>query len=82
MTTGTPLIGIAYHPKTIEFMRMYGVEKYAIDDKILSFDLLKEKFLQIEPLLSEIGVHCNTMSRKFADKIEQDFLYAIGLFQK
>ncbi len=82
LTTGTPLIGIAYHPKTIEFMRMYGVEKYAIDDKILSFDLLKEKFLQIEPLLSEIGVHCNTMSRKFADKIEQDFLYAIGLFQK
>lgn len=82
LTTGTPLIGITYHPKTLEFMKMYGLEEYAIDDHFLSFDILKEKFLIIEPQLSMIGHQCNALSRKFADKIEQDFLYAIGLFQK
>lgn len=82
LATGTPLIGIAYHPKTIEFMKMYGLEEYVIDDKCLTFDILKERFLHIEPFLSEIGVQCNMKSREFADKIEQDFLYAVRLFQK
>ena len=82
LATGTPLIGIAYHPKTIEFMKMYGLEEYVIDDKCLTFDILKERFLHIEPFLSEIGVQCNMRSREFANKIEQDFLYAVRLFQK
>ena len=44
MATGTPLIAIAYHPKTIQFMKQFGVEKYSIDDKQLSVDFLNNSF--------------------------------------
>lgn len=82
LTTGTPLIGIAYHPKTIEFMKLYDLEKYAIDDKKLSTQILIDKFLELENKLSQVGLHCNNLSQDYASKIEQDFVYAISLLKK
>lgn len=51
LTTGTPLLAIAYHKKTIDFMREYGLEDYAVNDESLTAEaaekiiqkLLKEK---------------------------------------
>lgn len=75
LTTGTPLIGVAYHPKTIEFMKLYKLEKYAINDKELSTQILVDKFLDLETKLSQVGLQCNNLSQDYASKIEQDFVY-------
>lgn len=82
LTTGTPLIGVAYHPKTIEFMKLYDLERYAIDDKELTTQILVDKFSDLETQLSRVGLHCNNLSKKYASKIEQDFVYAINLLKK
>jgi polysaccharide pyruvyl transferase WcaK-like protein len=74
LTTGTPLIGIAYHPKTIEFMKQYGVENYAIKESELTLQRLIDKFNQILPNLSIIGESCFKKSRMIADGIEDGFM--------
>lgn len=38
----TPLLCIAYHPKSQEFMKMFNVEKYSMDIESLDFKIIKE----------------------------------------
>lgn len=40
MICNTPLVAIAYHPKSIEFMESVGLEEYAIDDVDANFENL------------------------------------------
>ncbi|WP_455587175.1 polysaccharide pyruvyl transferase family protein [Bacteroides sp.] len=55
LASGTPLIGIAYHPKTIEFMKQFNIEQYGINDDCLTSDILKNTFDCIENELDTIG---------------------------
>jgi polysaccharide pyruvyl transferase WcaK-like protein len=74
LTTGTPLIGIAYHPKTIEFMKQYGLEEYSINDSDLTTDRLSDCFDRILPNLSVIGESCFKKSRMISESIKDDFM--------
>lgn len=56
LATGTPLLAIAYHPKTIEFMRQFGMEQFALDDKLLSGDKLMTMFDNLLQCLDEVGI--------------------------
>ena len=42
MINETPLVAVAYHPKSIEFMEKIGIEHYAIRDEEASSDKLIE----------------------------------------
>ena len=42
-----PVIAIAYHPKSIEFMDSIGLKKYAIEDKKADFDTLKDMIINV-----------------------------------
>lgn len=55
LATGTPLIGIAYHPKTEEFMKQFSIPQYCIIDKELSSKSLIRKFDNIELEIDQIG---------------------------
>lgn len=55
LATGTPVIALAYHPKTIDFMTGYGLSNYAIPDKELSTTLLIEKFADLTNNLDRIS---------------------------
>lgn len=55
LATGTPLLAIAYHPKTIEFMRQFEMEQFVIDDKEVMGDRLVEMFDNLFIRLDEIG---------------------------
>ena len=48
MISGTPLIGVAYHPKTIEFMQSMDLLDYAINDKEATFEALTAIIGKIE----------------------------------
>ena len=54
MICETPLVAIAYHPKSIEFMRDAGLEEYAIDDKDASCDNLMHIIKKLENNLDNV----------------------------
>lgn len=56
LATGTPLIAIAYHPKTFKFMEQFDMSRYALDDKTLSATTLIEKFEQIRTEIDLVGL--------------------------
>ncbi len=73
LAAGTPLIALAYHPKTIEFMTQYGLNEYVICDNELNENLLISSFIkmtQIAPILRELII---LRSREIADIIRYDF---------
>ena len=72
LLTGTPLIGIAYHEKTRNFMKQFSCEEFCIDDKDLSFDELKNKFDKILSVIDVIGQKEFQTSSKYADIIYND----------
>lgn len=71
LATGTPLIAIAYHSKTIEFMKQYGLEEYAIADKDLTGLLLIERFEQLVQNIDIIGTKEFNKSREIAISIKE-----------
>ena len=48
MICNTPLVAIAYHPKSIEFMDKVGLREYSINDSDASFDNLMDLINKLE----------------------------------
>lgn len=71
LTSGTPLIAIEYHPKTKDFMTQFGVEKYSIEDSILDFNILKEKFSELTLEMDIIGETCFKKSMQFSSDLQK-----------
>ena len=69
LATGTPLLAIAYHPKTIEFMHQFGMGQYALDDKVMSPDKLMSMFDELAENLDEVGSAALATSKKYAETI-------------
>ena len=63
LASGTPLIGIAYHPKTEEFMEQFGINQFCINDQELSIEVVIEKFNLLENDLDNIGKHLFEQAR-------------------
>ena len=78
LAAGTPLIGIAYHVKTIEFMTQFGVEKFAIEDKVLTEEKL---ILSFENLLNDAdntGIKIFKKGQEMSQIIKRDFASMIN----
>lgn len=71
LASGTPLIAIAYHPKTIQFMEQFDVANYAIDEKRLSGAILIEKFQQIEKELDSIALNQYKKASQYSAQLLQ-----------
>lgn len=82
LATGTPVIALAYHPKTIEFLKQFGLEKNAIDDKYLSTENLCNIFENMEPELDKLSLIEYNKSIEFANRIEKDFFNVINRLKK
>ena len=70
LLSGTPLIGICYHPKTKAFMKQFGVERFAIDDSCLSFSMLKSLWEEIQPVAEDVSSYCFSEAAKMANDLE------------
>lgn len=55
LATGTPLVGIAYHVKTREFMCQFNCEEYCIDDDKLTSESLINRVDEMMKNLDEMG---------------------------
>lgn len=73
LLTGTPLIGIAYHPKTREFMRQFGFEDNCIDDKFFDAEPILAIYDRMSNQLEKIGESQFNTSKEMALKIHEDF---------
>ena len=69
LATGTPLLAIAYHPKTIEFMRQFEMEQFAIDDNVMTGDKLISIFDTLSNRIDEVGKIAITKSKDFSEII-------------
>lgn len=78
LATGTPLIAIAYHPKTIEFLRQFGLEGNAIDDKEMSTGDLCKIFDRLSNNLINVSLKEYETSNSIANQIESDLKKAIN----
>lgn len=73
LAAGVPLIAIAYHPKTIEFMRQYDNEEFALEDGGLTKEKLIQTFEILKKSAEKNSVKLFEQSRTFAQKIELEF---------
>jgi polysaccharide pyruvyl transferase WcaK-like protein len=73
LAAGTPLIGIAYHVKTVEFMTQFGVEKFAIADKVLTSEKLISFFEDLIIDSDNTGIKIFKKGREMTQIINRDF---------
>jgi colanic acid/amylovoran biosynthesis protein len=72
LTSGTPLIALAYHPKSTDFMRQFSLEDYAISDDDLETGLLIELFEKLKENVDKVGAISFSRSREMSDQIRLD----------
>ena len=73
LATGTPLLAISYHPKTIEFMRQFGLEQNVVDDNAISSETLIKMFDNLSTCLEEVGKTSFVKSKEFTKTIISQF---------
>jgi polysaccharide pyruvyl transferase WcaK-like protein len=79
LAAGTPLIALAYHSKTIEFMNQYGLNDFVIHDNELTTDLLVSTFEKMTKDSENLGEHIFIRSKEIAKRIRNDFNTMIQL---
>ena len=72
LTVGTPIISLAYHPKSTDFMRQFGLEKYSIPDSKLNFNKLASLFDELVLNSDEFGKITFNKSSEFAKLLIKD----------
>lgn len=72
LASGTPLIAIAYHPKTEEFLHQFGMSENVIDDKHLTTSWLCERFDDMMEKLDVYSQQQYAQSVSMTQQIEKD----------
>lgn len=78
MATGTPLVGIAYHVKTREFMRQFGCEEYCIDDSNLTSKSLITTFDSLSKNVDAVGNQLFARAKEMSDVVKEDMKTILG----
>lgn len=81
LTVGTPLIALAYHEKTIDFMSQYNLQSNCITDSELSTECLIAHFQNICQLLEETALHQYQLSYKYGEHVRKSFAAALNRFE-
>ena len=73
LVAGTPLLAIAYHKKTEDFMAQFTLEQYCIVDTKLSTEKLVEIFIEINQNLNQISEKQQETAFRMYEKVRNDF---------
>ncbi|PCJ57487.1 MAG: hypothetical protein COA79_15765 [Planctomycetota bacterium] len=79
LTTGTPLIALAYHPKSIDFMGQFDLDEFAIPDEKLTSKLLLKSFDSLTEHINEFGTMSFAKSDEMASVIQKDIENIVNL---
>lgn len=73
LTTGTPLIALAYHRKTQDFMDQFGVNRFCIPDVKLSEDDLQQKTYELLNELDTTAEQIQARAVEIGQCVRDDF---------
>ena len=73
LVAGTPLLAIAYHKKTEDFMAQFTLEQYCIVDTKLSTEKLIEIFIKMNQNLNQISEKQQEKALRMCEKVRNDF---------
>jgi len=73
LTVGTPVVAIAYHPKTLDFMSQYTLSENCLLDQDISNESLIKHLNMVLKNADEIGNKQWEQSRYFGNKVRNDF---------
>ena len=73
LVAATPLLAIAYHKKTEDFMTQFGLEKYCIADTQLSTEKLISLFDEVNNNLDPINQKEHEAGSKMCIQVKEDF---------
>ena len=72
LTVGTPLISLAYHPKSTDFMSQFNLERFSIPDSELTLSKLKELFDELTRNIDNFGTLTYNKSSDFSKLLIKD----------
>lgn len=78
----TPLLAVAYHKKTEDFMARFGLEKYCITDAQLIAEKLTGLFDEINSDLDSINHKIEQTGSKMCAQVKEDFTGMIKLMRE
>jgi polysaccharide pyruvyl transferase WcaK-like protein len=73
LVASTPLLAVAYHKKTEDFMAQFGLEKYCITDAQLSAKKLIELFDEINKNPDAVSNKIEEIGCKMCTRVKEDF---------
>lgn len=73
LTVGTPVLAISYHPKTLEFMRLFGMTDHCVDETGMACEQLKDMADAILENADNIGLRQRECSRRQGQRVRGDF---------
>jgi polysaccharide pyruvyl transferase WcaK-like protein len=73
LTTGTPILAIAYHPKTVGFMKQYDLSEFCVDDTRLTEQVLLSKADALFCTLDDVGRQEFGTSRRIGAAVRTHF---------
>ncbi|MHC4555703.1 MAG: polysaccharide pyruvyl transferase family protein [Planctomycetota bacterium] len=80
LVAATPLLAVAYHKKTEDFMAQFGLEKYCIVDTQFNADKMIKVFNQISNNLDIISQKQEQTAFKMSEQVKKDFARMIKEF--
>ena len=81
LVAATPLLAVAYHKKTEDFMAQFGLEKNCIVDTQLSAEKLIKMFDEVNENLDPIGQAEQQTASKMYAQLSKDFARMIDQFR-
>lgn len=72
LTTATPLIAIAYHKKSADFMKDFGLEEYVVSDEELSVENSNRLVRKLNENLQEIQLKEKKVAQLMAKQLKSD----------
>ena len=82
LVAATPLLAIAYHRKTEDFMAQFGLEKYCIADAQLSTEKLIKLFDEVNNNLDTINRKAEEVGSRMCIQVKEDFTRVIEQVRK
>jgi len=72
LTTATPLIAIAYHKKSADFMKDFGLEEYVVSDEELCVENSNRLIYKLNENLKEIQLKEKKVAQLMAKQLKSD----------
>jgi polysaccharide pyruvyl transferase WcaK-like protein len=73
LVTGTPVVALAYHPKTADFMKQFDLSEFCVPETELSADRVCGTLRRILPVLDNVSAQQQKVAFELGAKVRSQF---------